>query len=427
MPRSGSSRARRRSASTSASSSGRELVDLRAREQGRVDLEVGVLGRRADQGHQPLLDGGQERVLLGLVEAVDLVEEEDRRPAGLAALGRAREHLAHLGPPRVDGRELLERAVGAAGDDPRERRLAGPGRAVEDGAVGLAGLDRDAQRRAGGEQLALAGELVDGARAHPRRERRAVGGSGEPRRPSPPVSKRLSAITDKYETLRPMEEGTAQAAPAGLEASAVELLRALIREDTVNPPGNERALQERLAADADRGRVRVRAARRRARAPEPARQAARRRRPDARLPRPRRHRPRRPRGVEPRPLVRRPRGRLGLGPRRARHEGPGRLRACGRARPRPLGLGARRASCCWSSPPTRRPAATSAHAGSARTTPTRSAATSPSTRAAGPRSRWTAAASTRSASARRGSSGSSCGSRASRATPRCRRSATTRC
>ena len=72
--------------------------------------------------------------------------------------------------------------------------------------------------------------------------------------PSPPVSKRLSAIADKYETLRsmaavPMEKGTAQAAPAGLEASAVELLRSLIREDTVNPPGNERALQERLAAE----------------------------------------------------------------------------------------------------------------------------------------------------------------------------------
>jgi len=34
----------------------------------------------------------------------------------------------------------------------------------------------------------------------------------------------------------------------GLESSAVEILRSLIREDTVNPPGNERALQERLAA-----------------------------------------------------------------------------------------------------------------------------------------------------------------------------------
>ena len=61
-----------------------ELVDLRAREQRRVDLEVRVLGRRADQRHEPLLDPGQQRVLLRLVEAVDLVEEEDRPPAARA-------------------------------------------------------------------------------------------------------------------------------------------------------------------------------------------------------------------------------------------------------------------------------------------------------------------------------------------------------
>ena len=61
-----------------------QLVDLDAREQGGVDLEVRVLGRRADQRHEALLDRRQERVLLRLVEAVDLVEEEDRplpRPA----------------------------------------------------------------------------------------------------------------------------------------------------------------------------------------------------------------------------------------------------------------------------------------------------------------------------------------------------------
>ena len=61
-----------------------ELVDLAPREQGRVDLEVRVLGRRADQRHRPLLDRRQERVLLRLVEPVDLVQEEDR-PLALRA------------------------------------------------------------------------------------------------------------------------------------------------------------------------------------------------------------------------------------------------------------------------------------------------------------------------------------------------------
>ncbi len=46
-----------------------------------------------------------------------------------------------------------------------------------------------------------------------------------------------------------MEEGTATTpVPTALGPSAVGLLQRLIRVDTVNPPGNERALQEELAA-----------------------------------------------------------------------------------------------------------------------------------------------------------------------------------
>ena len=58
-----------------------ELVHVRARDQRRVDLEVGVLRRGSDQGDEAVLDGRQERVLLGLVEAVDLV---DKHHAALA-------------------------------------------------------------------------------------------------------------------------------------------------------------------------------------------------------------------------------------------------------------------------------------------------------------------------------------------------------
>lgn len=41
------------------------------------DREVRVLGGRRDQGHPAVLDRGEQGVLLGLAEAVDLVEEED--------------------------------------------------------------------------------------------------------------------------------------------------------------------------------------------------------------------------------------------------------------------------------------------------------------------------------------------------------------
>ena len=108
------SSARRSSARCPAARERVQLVDLRARQQRRVDLEVRVLGRGPDERHEPLLDGRQQRVLLGLVEAVDLVEEEDRRLAARPA----RRCAARSMTPRTSARpactalQLLERGVG---------------------------------------------------------------------------------------------------------------------------------------------------------------------------------------------------------------------------------------------------------------------------------------------------------------------------
>ena len=154
-------------------SQGRQLVDLRSREQRRVDLEVGVLGGRADQRHQALLDGGKERVLLRLVEAMDLVEEEDRRLVrSPAALLGARDHRPDLGAPGVDRRLLLERPTRSRGDDPRQGGLARARRAVQHCRVRLAGFDRGAKRRVGAQQVRLADKLVERSRPHPHRQRR---------------------------------------------------------------------------------------------------------------------------------------------------------------------------------------------------------------------------------------------------------------
>src|SRR5256884_5521453 len=56
---------------------GFEAEDAAAGEQRRYDLEGGVLGRGPDQCHGAAFDVGQDGVLLGLVEAVELVDEED--------------------------------------------------------------------------------------------------------------------------------------------------------------------------------------------------------------------------------------------------------------------------------------------------------------------------------------------------------------
>ena len=120
-------------------------IDGAAREERRVDLEVRVLGRRADQRHEAVLDGVQHRVLLRLVEAVDLVDEEDRPDAVPAqAVSGSRDDGAHVVDTRRHGRELLEHGARALRDDPRDRRLPGPGRTEEDHRRRPVLLDRDA-------------------------------------------------------------------------------------------------------------------------------------------------------------------------------------------------------------------------------------------------------------------------------------------
>ena len=104
---------------------GVQHVDPAAREERRVDLEGGVFGRGADQDDRAHLDVGQERVLLGAVEAVDLVDEEDRAgtPPGPRRL-RVGQDRADLLDAREDGGEGDEPGAGHPRHQPRERRLA---------------------------------------------------------------------------------------------------------------------------------------------------------------------------------------------------------------------------------------------------------------------------------------------------------------
>ena len=136
-----------RSAVTPSAPSGTQLEQRAPREQGRVDLEVRVLGGRADQRDQPRLDGRQQRVLLRLVEAVDLVEEEDRPLAAARPAGRRPRRSPGGRRRSPPGRRTAPRSgPGGVGDDPRQRGLAGAGRAVEDHRADAVGLDRPPQR-----------------------------------------------------------------------------------------------------------------------------------------------------------------------------------------------------------------------------------------------------------------------------------------
>ncbi len=143
-------------------------VHAAAREQGGVDLERRILGRGADEDHGTLLDVGEEGVLLGSVEAVDLVHEQDRAKAAATALvlGLGND-LADLPHAREHGGERHETGAGHRSHQRGQGGLARAGRSPKDHRVQLACLDGRAQDAARPQEVLLADDLVQGAWPHP--------------------------------------------------------------------------------------------------------------------------------------------------------------------------------------------------------------------------------------------------------------------
>ena len=95
------------------------------------------------------------------VEAVDLVDEEQRSFAKLALGARRLEHLAQVGDARLDRRELLEMKIGLLGKEPRHRGLAGARRPPEDYRAEPASLDHAAQHALLAQEMILADHLAE--------------------------------------------------------------------------------------------------------------------------------------------------------------------------------------------------------------------------------------------------------------------------
>ena len=156
---------------------------LRARQERGVDLERRILRRRTDQDDVAGFDARKKRVLLRLVEAVDLVHEHDRPAAHSSpALLRRGHDLLDLLDAGEHGAERHEVRLRDLGDHSRERRLARAGRTPEDDRLQEVAFDGLAQRPARREDLFLTDDLVERAWTDPFRERRAGGGRRCPRR-----------------------------------------------------------------------------------------------------------------------------------------------------------------------------------------------------------------------------------------------------
>ncbi|MNE20275.1 hypothetical protein D3C80_1133850 [compost metagenome] len=140
-------------------------IDLAARQQGAVQLEAGVLGRGADQGDDPLLDEGQEAVLLGAVEAVDLVHEQQGLLTRRTAHPRGLKRLFQVRHAREDGADRLVFIARRLGQQTGDGGLAGARRPPQDHRAQAPGLDHAADRPAGAQQVVLAHHLIQRLRA----------------------------------------------------------------------------------------------------------------------------------------------------------------------------------------------------------------------------------------------------------------------
>ncbi len=153
-----------------------EPPDAHPRQERRVDLEVRVLGRGADQRDGPVLDVGEEGVLLGLVEAMDLVEEEDApRAVEIETLLRLGDRGADLDDARHDRRQRREVGADLGREQAGEAGLAGPGRSPQQQRGEVAAGDPAPERATLTDEVLLADELVEVPWAHARGERLRLG------------------------------------------------------------------------------------------------------------------------------------------------------------------------------------------------------------------------------------------------------------
>ena len=124
-----------------------------AGQQRAVYLKRGVFRRGADENNAALFHERQKSILLGFIEAVNLIHEQDGFPAEQAAFIR----LFHDLPDLLDSARYRGKIdkIGARTvcDDARQRRLPYAGRPPEDHRADLISLDQSAQyfppRRAG--------------------------------------------------------------------------------------------------------------------------------------------------------------------------------------------------------------------------------------------------------------------------------------
>src|SRR5690606_22461639 len=85
---------------------------LRTGKKRGVELETGIFRGRADENDRAVFHHRQEAVLLGAVEAMDFIDEQQGTLPGAAGGTGCLENLLEISHARKDRRNLLEAIVG---------------------------------------------------------------------------------------------------------------------------------------------------------------------------------------------------------------------------------------------------------------------------------------------------------------------------
>ena len=147
-----------------------ENENFASRQERAVDLERGVFRRGAYENDRALLDKGEKRVLLRLVEAMDFVDEEDRSLSERAVAIRLLHNGANLLDPARDGGEVDELRPRDLRDHVRQGRLPYAGRPPEDHRRDRVLLNHPSQDLPFPEESPLTDDFVERLRSKPRGE-----------------------------------------------------------------------------------------------------------------------------------------------------------------------------------------------------------------------------------------------------------------
>ncbi|MFM1943062.1 MAG: hypothetical protein RI897_2044 [Verrucomicrobiota bacterium] len=158
---------------------GLELEDLGAGDEGGVDEEEGVFGGGSDEADCTAFHVGQENILLGFIEAVDFIDEEE---GGLGlvseSVGGFGEDLADIGHRGFHTAEAFEVVGAVFGDEAGEGGFSGAWGSEEDHGLDPLGFDGSAEQFAFGEEVGLADEFGEELWPHACGERLGWGWAG---------------------------------------------------------------------------------------------------------------------------------------------------------------------------------------------------------------------------------------------------------